>query len=58
MIKPIRCEASIHANISGVISHLCIYMSQLQRQSMNMNNVIWFIQDFENKLCGRRGLNF
>ena len=40
---------------SGVISHLWIFMSWLWRRSMNLNKVIYFIQDLEN--TRRRGLN-
>ena len=41
--KPIKREACSRAKISGVISHLWIFMSRLWRRSMNLNKVIFLI---------------
>ena len=40
--KPLKREACSRAKISGVVSHLWIFMSRLWRRSVNLNKVIFF----------------
>ena len=41
--KPLKREACSRAKISGVVSHLWIFMSRLWRRSVNLNKVIFLI---------------